>query len=120
MNLSVKRKLAQKRRWRIRNKISGTSQRPRLSVRFSNQHIHVQAIDDRAGKTLVSVSTNNKELRERSLKPNVTGAAELGKLVAERAKQVGIETIVFDRGERRYHGTVKAFAEAAREGGLRF
>ncbi|MGF1450122.1 MAG: 50S ribosomal protein L18 [Opitutales bacterium] len=120
MKLSTKRRLAQNRRWRIRGKVTGTQARPRLVVRFSNQHIHAQAVNDREGRTLVSASTNDKDLRERSLKPNVAGASELGKIVAERAKNAGVESVVFDRAGRRYHGTVKAFADAAREGGLKF
>ncbi len=120
MKLSTKRRLTQNRRWRIRGKVSGTQARPRLVVRFTNQHIHAQVVNDREGRTVVSASTNDKDLRGQSLKPNVAGAAELGKIVAERARQAGLETVVFDRAGRRYHGTVKAFAEAAREGGLQF
>jgi large subunit ribosomal protein L18 len=120
MNLLLKRELAKKRRWRIRKKVAGTAERPRLSVRFSNQHIYAQAIDDRAGRTLVSASSLDKDLRERALKPNVAGATELGNIFAARAKAAGLESLIFDRGGRRYHGTVKAFADAVREGGLHF
>lgn len=116
-NLST---LRQKRRWRLRKKVIGSAERPRLVVTFSNQNIYAQCIDDAAGKTLASVSTNAKDLREQNLKANVDSATKLGKLIAERAKGANIEQVVFDRAGRRYHGTVKAFAEAAREAGLQF
>lgn len=116
-NLKV---LRQKRRWRLRKKVIGSPERPRLVVTFSNQNIYAQCIDDAAGKTLVYLSTNGKELREQNLKANVESATKLGQLIAERAKGANIEQVVFDRAGRRYHGTVKAFAEAAREAGLQF
>lgn len=105
---------------RIRTKIKGTPERPRLTVNFSGQHIRVQVIDDRIGKTLVSVSTTEKGLVESKLRPNVKGAEEIGKLVAERAKAKNISKVVFDRGGFTYHGKVKALADAARSGGLEF
>ncbi|MCG8525666.1 MAG: 50S ribosomal protein L18 [Opitutales bacterium] len=120
MKLDHKKALKQKRRWRIRKKIRGTAERPRLCVHFSNQHIYAQCIDDKAGATLLYVSTLAKDLREESLKPNAEGAAKLGKIVAERAKEKKIEKVVFDRSGRIYHGCVKTFAEAARENGLQF
>lgn len=116
-NLSV---LRQKRRWRLRKKVIGSAERPRLVVTFSNQNIYAQCIDDAVGKTLVSLSTLSKDLRDQSLKANVESAAKLGKLLGERAKSAKIEQVVFDRAGRRYHGTVKAFADAAREAGLQF
>lgn len=114
------RQLRARRRFRIRRKVKGSAARPRLVVHFSNQHVYAQCIDDRAGHTLVYVSSLDKDQREQNHKPNQEGAATLGKILAERAKEKGIETVVFDRAGRRYHGTVKAFADAAREGGLIF
>jgi len=120
MSLGHKKLLKQKRRWRIRKKVRGTAERPRLCVHFSNQHIYAQCIDDVAGSTLLYVSTLSKDLKEDGLKPNIEGAEKLGKLVAEKAKDKKIEAVVFDRAGRIYHGCVKAFANAAREGGLKF
>lgn len=120
MKLNKKLIQKQKRRWRIRKKISGTSDRPRLAVHLSNKHIYGQVIDDEAGKTLVYVSSLGKELKSDKVKANVEGAQAVGKLVAEKAKKAGVESVVFDRSGRLYHGCVKAFADAAREGGLAF
>mgnify|MGYP006266844925 CR=1 FL=1 len=120
MKLDKKRELLQKRRWRIRKKVSGTAERPRLSVHFSNKHIYAQCIDDNEGKTLIYLSSLDKDLRDQNLRATVSGATELGKTIGERARAAGIEGVVFDRGGRRYHGCVKAFAEAAREAGLKF
>lgn len=117
MKLEKKRSLLQKRRWRIRKKIQGTADRPRLAVHFSNKHIYAQCIDDSNGHTLVYVSSVDKKIEA---KANSEGAVELGKQVAEKAKAAGIESVVFDRSGRRYHGCVKSFAEAARQGGLQF
>ena len=120
MKLEKKKSLLQKRRWRIRKKIAGTSSIPRLCLHLSNQHVYAQCIDDEAGKTLVSISSLHKDVRGQQLKPNLQGAAALGKLLAHSAKQVKIEKVVFDRNGRRFHGCVKAFAEAVREEGLIF
>ena len=120
MKLQKKHELTQKRRWRIRKKIHGTAERPRLVVRFSHQHIYAQCIDDAAGHTVVSASSLDKDQRESAIKPNVDGAAALGKNLGEKAKVAGIQAVVFDRAGRRYHGCVKAFADAAREAGLKF
>ena len=120
MKIQKKRELAQKRRWRIRKKVAGTEERPRLSVHFSNKHIYAQAINDDEGKTLVFVSTLGKELREQGLKANNAGASALGKSFGEKAKESGISQVVFDRNGRQYHGCVKTFADAAREAGLQF
>ncbi len=105
---------------RLRNKVSGIPARPRLSVNFTGQHIYAQIIDDDAGKTLVSVMTTEKELAGTKLRPNVKSAEQVGKLIAERAQSKNIKQVVFDRGGFRYHGKVKALAEAARTGGLQF
>ena len=120
MKLNKKLIQKQKRRWRIRKKITGTQERPRLAVFLSNKHIYGQVIDDTAGRTLVYVSSLAKDLKGEKLKANVEGAQTVGKLVAEKAKAAGVEQVVFDRSGRIYHGCVKAFAEAAREGGLAF
>lgn len=120
MKLQHKQNLQQKRRWRVRKKVNGTAERPRLSARFTHKHIYVQIIDDEAGVTLVSATSTAKENRDAKLKSNVASATELGKLVGEKAKQAGIESVVFDRGSRCYHGCVKALADAAREAGLQF
>lgn len=120
MNILKKRELLQKRRWRIRKKIVGTAERPRLSVKFTNLHIHAQAIDDSRGHTIAAISTLAPALRAQKLRANVAGAAEVGKLMAEKAVAAGVRAVVFDRNGKRYHGKVKAFAEAARAGGLEF
>jgi len=108
----------QKRRIRIRKKISGTPERPRLAVSFSNSNVYAQLIDDGAGKTLAAASTLDKSVGKRSA--NKDTAAQVGKLIAERAKEKKIEDVVFDRGGFIFHGKVKALADAARDGGLKF
>lgn len=102
---------------RIREKVSGQGQRPRLNVYRSLNHIYAQLIDDAAGKTLASASTLSAKLKTGG---NVAAAKEVGKLIAERAKEQGIKNVVFDRGGYLYHGRVKALADAAREAGLEF
>ena len=103
---------------RIRRKLSGTASRPRLAVYFSNRHVYAQIIDDVAGNTLVSASSLDKEIEGNG--GNKTAARAVGKLVAERCKAKGIDTVVFDRGGYLYHGRVAELAEGAREGGLEF
>ena len=115
-----KRELGIRRHWRVRKKIIGTPERPRLSVKFSGRHIHVQFIDDTNGVTLASFSSLQPDIRQTKLKPNIAGAALAGKMAAERALQKKIKIVVFDRGSRKYHGKVKALADAAREAGLQF
>lgn len=106
---------------RVRGKVSGTSERPRLSVYRSLHHISCQVIDDVAKVTLASTSTISKELKSEVTKPGgVEGAKTVGKKIAEICKAMGIENVVFDRGGFLYHGRVKALADAAREGGLKF
>ena len=102
---------------RIRSRVSGTGERPRLAVFRSVKHIYAQVIDDTKGHTVVAASSSEKDAKNGG---NVTGAKEIGKLVAERAKDKGIKAVVFDRGGYQYHGRVKALAEAAREAGLEF
>jgi len=121
MRTELKQKLAQRRRWRIRKKISGTKERPRMSVCFTNQHIHVQFIDDAAGVTVAAASTTSKATPDREkLAANATSAKALGALAAQAALGKGIKQVIFDRGGARYHGKVKALADAAREAGLKF
>ena len=106
---------------RIRKKISGTSERPRLSVFFSGKHVYAQIIEDAAGHTLASVNTTEEKFRgDKSSRANKATAEKVGSLIAERAKAKQIERVVFDRGGAQYHGKVKALADAARAGGLNF
>jgi large subunit ribosomal protein L18 len=106
---------------RVRTKISGSSDRPRLCVYRSSRYIYAQIIDDSQGKTLAAASTIEKDLRgECKGTGNIEASKLVGKKIAERAKSKGIETVVFDRGGYLYHGRVKAVAEAARESGLKF
>lgn len=118
-----KRKLSPRlqRAARIRKKLSGTGERPRLSVYKSNKHIYAQIIDDVKGTTLASASTLSKEIRDQLTEADKTGAARLvGKLVAEKARAANVNLVVFDRNGFPYHGRVAAVAEAAREAGLEF
>ncbi len=111
----------QLRRWRIRKKVMGSSERPRMAVCFTQKNIYVQFVDDNAGVTLVSTSTRSKTLTDRDkLSANVTTAKRIGQLAAELAKARGIEKVVFDRSGARYHGKVKELADAARQAGLKF
>jgi large subunit ribosomal protein L18 len=106
---------------RIRKKLTGTGERPRLAVHFSERHIQAQVIDDQSGCTLAAVHTTEPELRaDGSLRANVASAARVGKLIAGRAASKSISKVVFDRGGYKYHGKVKALADAAREAGLQF
>ncbi|MDX1689881.1 MAG: 50S ribosomal protein L18 [Acidimicrobiia bacterium] len=107
-----------RRHYRVRRKIRGTAERPRLSVFRSNRYIYAQVIDDTAGETLAAASSAEEALSDKTL--TVDTAAEVGKLVASRAKDAGISSVVFDRGGFAYHGRVKALAESAREEGLEF
>lgn len=119
--MKSKQQLAQLRHWRVRKKLSGTKERPRMSVFFSNENIHVQFIDDIAGKTLAAASTLSKTTPDREkMGANVTSAKTIGTLAAKTAMDKGIKQVVFDRGGARYHGKVKALADAAREAGLQF
>ncbi len=120
--MSAKTRIARKNRHkRVRRKISGTTERPRLNVFRSSRHIYAQIIDDTVGNTLVSVSTLDAEVTGRaSGKTKKEQAAVVGKAIAERATAAGIDEVVFDRGGYLYHGRVKSLADAAREGGLRF
>lgn len=109
-----------KRIKRIRKKISGTQERPRLRVFKSAKHIYAQVIDDNAGRTLLALSTLNKDVELSEAKGKTGQAHKVGLLLAEKAKEKGIKSVVFDRGGYIYHGRVKALSEGAREGGLVF
>ena len=121
MRTDKKHKLKQLRHWRVRKKVSGTKERPRMSVCFSNEHIYVQFIDDVARVTIAAAATTSKATPDREkLGANVTSAKTIGTLAAKAAMDKGIKTVVFDRGGALYHGKVKALADAAREAGLKF
>ena len=120
-DIRQKRAGLKRRQQRLRRRLAGTPQHPRLNVYRSLQHIYAQVVDDVAGRTLVSASTLGEPL-EGQLKStgNCEAAAKVGELLAARAKEAGITTVCFDRAGRKYHGRVKALAEAARKGGLTF
>ena len=123
MRPEVKRRTEQKRRWRIRNKVKGTAQRPRMSVRFTERNIYVQFIDDDAGQTLASASTRHKTQADREkLAANKGSAEAVGKSAAEAAKVAGIDTVVFDRSGARYvkGGKVDTLASTVRSAGVKF
>ncbi len=111
----------QRRQWRVRKAVRGTAERPRLHVQRTLKHVACQLIDDEAGKTLVSVSTRDKAVRDQFKSgDNCDAASKVGKLAAEKAVAAGITKVCFDRGAYKYHGRVAALANAAREGGLQF
>ena len=122
MSSSVRQKHAARlrRHARVRRKVVGTAERPRLAVFRSNRHIQVQVIDDVAGRTLAAASTLEPDVRGAGATGNVTAAATVGRLVAERARAAGINAVVFDRGGFLYHGRIAAVADAARDAGLEF
>ena len=110
----------QRRRHRLRKIVSGTSARPRMVVHRSLRHIEVQLVDDVAGHSLLGLSTQSQELREQQFDNRVAQGHEVGKMVAAKAREQGIEQVVFDRGGFLYHGVIKAVADGAREAGLNF
>ncbi len=119
-DVSTRRRTATKRRhFRLRKNISGTAERPRMAVKRSSRHIHVQLIDDLTGRTLAAASTIEADVRAAGGDKSAQ-AAKVGELVAARAKAAGVEAVVFDRGGKAYHGRIAALANAAREGGLSF
>lgn len=119
-DISTRRRIARQRRhYRLRKNISGTAETPRLVVHRTSRHMHVQLIDDVAGRTLAAASTTEADIRAMEGDKKARGA-RIGELIAERAKAAGVETVVFDRGGYQYHGRVAALADAAREGGLKF
>ncbi|MDE7250208.1 MAG: 50S ribosomal protein L18 [Lachnospiraceae bacterium] len=116
-----RQKVRVKKHMKIRNRFSGTAERPRLAVFRSNNHMYAQIIDDTVGNTLVAASTVEKEVKAELEKTNnVDAAAYLGTVIAKRAIEKGIDTVVFDRGGFIYHGKIAALADAAREAGLKF
>jgi large subunit ribosomal protein L18 len=119
--IKEKRAGLKRRQLRLRKRLQGTPERPRLSVYRSLKHIYAQVIDDVSGRSLVAASTLSEPLRD-ALKGtgNRASAAKVGELLAARAKEAGIKAVCFDRGGRKYHGRIKALAEAARKGGLKF
>jgi large subunit ribosomal protein L18 len=121
MRVKTKEDIRHRIKARIRKKIAGTPERPRLAVFRSQSHIYAQVIDDDAGRTLCQASSVDQELRAKAKRgSNLASAQAVGKLVAERARQKGVTAVVFDRGGFLYHGRVKALADAAREAGLKF
>ena len=121
MRPEQKEKKSLLRRWRIRKKIRGTQARPRMSVCFTHKNIHIQFIDDVAGRTLAATSTSSKATPEHDkLAANASSGKKMGALAAQVALAKGIKQVVFDRNGARYHGKVKALADAAREAGLQF
>jgi len=121
MKINRAKNSADRRKMHVRKKISGTPDRPRLSVFRSNRHIYAQIIDDTTGATLISASTMSKELREQiSTGGNIKAAQAVGEALAKLGLSVGIKTVCFDRGRCKFHGRAKALAEAARKAGLSF
>lgn len=120
MSKLTKKQARIRRHNRLRQKISGTAEIPRLCVCRTGKHIYVQIIDDVAQRTLLSASTMEKEMREKKLAANQASAVELGKVIAGRALEANLKRMVFDRGGFTYHGCIKALADAAREAGLEF
>jgi large subunit ribosomal protein L18 len=112
----------ERRRFRTRKSIFGQGDRPRLSIFRSDKHIYAQIIDDLAGKTLAAVASTSAEVRGAELKNggNIAAAKKVGAAIAAKAKEIGVTKVAFDRGGRMYHGRIKALADAAREGGLKF
>ncbi|MCU0770752.1 MAG: 50S ribosomal protein L18 [Verrucomicrobia bacterium] len=121
MRTDKKIRLKTRRHWRIRKKVSGTAERPRMTVCFTGRNIHVQFIDDEKGVTLSAASTLSKQAPDRAkLAANAQSAKSIGAFAARQAIESGIKHVVFDRAGARYHGKVKALADAAREAGLQF
>lgn len=121
MRVEKKKELRQLRKWRIRKKVQGSKERPRMSVRFTGENIYVQFVDDVAGHTLAAVSTLSKGLADKEkLAANVKSAKIIGTFAAKCALEKGIKEVVYDRNGALYHGKVKALADAAREAGLKF
>ncbi|HVL96125.1 MAG TPA: 50S ribosomal protein L18 [Solirubrobacteraceae bacterium] len=117
MSVQTKQAIRLRRRRRVRAKVTGTAERPRIAVFRSNRGVSAQLIDDTAGRTLAAVNWTEADLRDL---PKMDQARRVGALLAERAKAAGVESVVFDRGGYQYHGRVRAVAEGAREGGLAF
>lgn len=117
----LKQKQLERRKFNIRKTLAGTAERPRLAVFRSDKHIYAQIIDDMSGKTLVSASSVQTDVRgELKNGGNIEAAKRVGKAIADKAVAAGLKAVAFDRGGRRYHGRIKALADAARKGGLSF
>jgi len=119
LHTNPKKVVRAKRKKRIRSRIIGTEEKPRLAIFRSNKHIYVQLVDDAKGHTIASASTCESE-KQKDLKPNIDGAKAVGQLIAKRAQAKNISKIVFDRGGYLYHGRIRALADSAREAGLKF
>ena len=116
-----KRRLSTKRKLRIRKTVSGTTARPRLTLKLTNKNIHAQLIDDTVGKTLFAFSSVKAKAKDgKKVLPNIAGCTQLGEEFGAQAQKTGVKQVVFDRNGRRYHGTVKAFADAVRKAGVQF
>ncbi|MDD4279099.1 50S ribosomal protein L18 [Candidatus Sumerlaeota bacterium] len=121
MQIHAKNKIFERRKMHIRNRISGTPERPRLTVCKTGKHIYAQIVDDKAGKTLAFATTNTKANKETAKSfANIKNAEAIGIAIAAAGKKAGVSKVVFDRAGRTYHGVIKALAEAARKGGLEF
>jgi large subunit ribosomal protein L18 len=118
MSTIQRKKIRQRVHHRIRKRITGTAERPRLAVHFSNKGVYAQLINDEAGRTIVAASSTEKDLE--TVKSNVEGATRIGEVIGERALGASVSKVVFDRGGHTYHGKVKALADAARAKGLQF
>jgi large subunit ribosomal protein L18 len=118
MAIINRKKIRQRIHRRIRKRITGTAERPRLAVHFSNKGVYAQLINDEQGRTIVAAASTEKDLA--SVRSNVAGATKIGELIADRALGASISQVVFDRGGHQYHGKVKALADAARAKGLQF
>ena len=120
MNCKDKEKAHERRRLRVRRRVYGTADRPRLSVYFSAKHMYAQCINDDDQVTVASLSTMGAGVRDKKIKPNVSGAGEFGAEFGKHVLACGVKQVVFDRGTRKFHGVVASFAKAARESGLGF
>ena len=117
----LKQQRLERRKWSVRSRVFGSPERPRMSVFRSDKHIYVQLIDDLAGRTLASVATTAADVRGAQKNGgNIAAAKRAGQAIATKAKEIGVSKVAFDRGGRKYHGRIKALADAAREGGLKF
>ncbi|MDR2735655.1 MAG: 50S ribosomal protein L18 [Puniceicoccales bacterium] len=120
MNCKNKKKSQERKKLRVRQRIHGTTLRPRLSVYFSAKHVYAQCINDDTGSTVAALSTLSSKFKDKKLKPNVDGAGEFGLEFGKHALACGVKQVVFDRGIRKFHGVVASFANAARSSGLSF
>ncbi|MDR1458352.1 MAG: 50S ribosomal protein L18 [Puniceicoccales bacterium] len=120
MNYKNKKKSQERRRLRVRRRIHGTDNRPRLSVHFSAKHLYAQCINDDAGLTIAALSTISPTLKNENIRPNVSGAGKFGTEFGKHVLSCGVKQVVFDRGTRKFHGVVASFVNAVRDSGLSF